>query len=107
MSRTFEIDAYRKQRELLIVLRGRLIQDHCQDAKTRLVGLINPKIDQVYVHLGELAFLDSAGLGVLVGLKMASNKNRVRLSLLSPTSRIRDVLRVSKLDTIFEIRRPT
>lgn len=103
MNREFEIDAYRKGRELYLVLRGRLILSYCQEAKTRLVGLMNTQVEQVYVHLAGLNFLDSAGLGVLVGLKMTANKNRIRLVMLAPAPRVEDIFRVSKLDSIFEI----
>lgn len=100
----FEIDAYRKGRELLAVLRGRLVLPHCPEAKSRLTSLLSQQVEQAYIHLGELLFLDSAGLGVLVGLKMLANKNRSRLTFLAPPARVEDIFRVSKLDTIFEIR---
>jgi anti-anti-sigma factor len=105
MPREFEIDAYHKGRELLLILRGRLVLKYCPDTKSRLDNLFNPQIDQIYMYLGDMEFLDSAGLGVLVGLKMAANKNRTRLLFLSPPSRVDDIFRVSKLDTIFEVRR--
>lgn len=104
MSDGFQIEAYRNGRELLIVLRGRLVLRHCGDAKTRLISLFTPQVDQIYLYLGDLEFLDSAGLGVLVGLKMAANKNKAQLTFLSPPSRVEDIFRVSKLHTIFDIR---
>ncbi|MCL5270883.1 MAG: tetratricopeptide repeat protein [bacterium] len=104
MVKDFEIDAYRKERELFVILRGRLVLQYCQEAKTRLTSLFNTKVDQLYLYLAELSFLDSAGLGVLVGLKMSANKNHTRLAFLAAPSRIADVFRVSKLDTIFEVR---
>ncbi len=104
MPKEFEIDAYRHGRELLVILRGRLVLKYCQDTRTRLNSLFTPEVDQVYIYLAELSFLDSAGLGVLVGTKMNSNKHRTRLALLSPQKRVEDIFRVSKLDAIFEIR---
>lgn len=103
MPTDFEIDAYRKSHDLFVVLRGRLILQYCHDAKTRLINLLTPQVDHVYLYLAELQFLDSAGLGVLVALKMSASKHRCRLTLLSLPSRIEDIFRVSKLDTIFEI----
>jgi anti-anti-sigma factor len=104
MSKELEIDAYRQGHELFVVFRGRLILKHAQETKARLSGLFLPQVDTMYLHLGELTFLDSAGLGVLVGLKMSANKNRTRLVFLSPPPRVEDIFKVSKLDTIFEIR---
>jgi tetratricopeptide (TPR) repeat protein len=48
-------------------------------------------------------FIDSAGLGVLVGLKMTTNKNKSRLILVSPSKAVHDILYISKLDSIFDI----
>ncbi len=53
--------------------------------------------------LGDLEFLDSAGLGLLVGFKMAASKNRTRLIFLPPPPRVEDIFRISKLDTILEM----
>ncbi len=104
MDKEFEIDAYRKGRELFLVLRGQLVLKHCQNTKARLNSLFSPQIDQMYLFLAELNFLDSAGLGVLVGAKMTAHKHRTKLSFLAPQSRVEDIFRVSKLDSIFEVR---
>lgn len=104
MDKEFEIDAYRKGRELFLVLRGQLVLKYCQDTKARLNNLFSPQIDQVYLFLAELNFLDSAGLGVLVGTKMTAHKHRTKLSFLAPQARVEDIFRVSKLDSIFEVR---
>jgi anti-sigma B factor antagonist len=104
MSQEFEIDAYRKEQDLMVVLRGRLVLRYCQDVKSRLTSLFNTQVVHVYLYLENLSFLDSAGLGVLVGLKMMANRNRTSLTFLSPPARVEDIFRVSKLNTIFEIR---
>jgi anti-anti-sigma factor len=103
MDRFFEIDAYRKGGEVLALLRGSLVMNHCQDAKTRLQTLLRPPVDKIHIHLAELEFLDSAGLGVLVGLKMAASRGGLQLDFLSPQARVEEIFRVSKLDTIFEL----
>jgi anti-anti-sigma factor len=107
MSKEFEIDAYRKGSELFVILRGRLVLSYCQDAKARLGSLVTAQTEQFYLHMADLNFLDSAGLGVMVGLKMTANKSHAHLVLLSPPQRIQEIFRVSKLDTIFEIRTGT
>jgi anti-anti-sigma factor len=100
----FEIDAYRKGHETLVVLRGRLVLTQCPDAKNRLNALFTHEVDRFYLLMRDLDFLDSAGLGVLVGLKMSANKHQTSLAILSPPPRIADIFRVSKLDTILDVR---
>jgi anti-anti-sigma factor len=102
MSNEFEFDVYRKDADLMVVLRGRLVLNQCQDLKIRLAHLLTAEIDRAYLHLGDLTFLDSAGLGVLVGLKMQANRNRCQLVFLAPPRRIEEIFRTSKLDSIFQ-----
>ncbi len=97
------MDAYQAGSEILVILKGRLVLDNCDVARKRLNDLLTEKIDKYYLYLGRLDFVDSAGWGTLVGLKMVANRNRTRLTFLSPTPRILDIFHISKLDTIFEI----
>jgi len=43
--------------------------------------------------------IDAAGIGVLVSLQAAG----IYLKLVNPTRQVREVLRVTKLETVFEI----
>lgn len=102
----FEIDAYRNNAQILAVLRGRMVLQHCQDARARLNNLLSPQVDEFFLQLSGLEFLDSAGLGLFVGLKMSANRNHARLAFLAPPPRVEQIFRVAKLDTIFEILGP-
>ena len=57
--------------------------------------------EQPYVtlDLAEVSAIDAAGIGVLVSLQAAG----VYLQLLNPTPQVREVLKVTQLDSIFEI----
>src|SRR5690606_4709866 len=58
---------------------------------------------QLYLDLSKVDFIDSAGLGALVGIKVSANKHRAKLAIISPSRGVSDILTVSKLDSIFEI----
>ena len=98
-----EINIYRANNNLYIDIAGRVFLDVCEDLKNAAIPLIDKGINQVYVDLSGVDFIDSAGLGVLVGMKMTSNKNKARLVLVSPSSGVSDILQVSKLHSIFDI----
>lgn len=99
------LDAYQSGLNLMVILNGRLVLENCESVRTRLHGLLNPKVDKYYLYMGNLEYVDSAGWGTMVGLKMAANRNRTKLCFLAPTDRIMDIFRISKLDSIFEIKR--
>lgn len=57
--------------------------------------------NQIVVNLSGIEYIDSAGLGTLVGL-LASTRNRHgEIKLVRPTKRVTDVLRQTKLNTVF------
>ena len=53
----------------------------------------------VTLDLAEVSAIDAAGIGVLVSLQAAG----IYLQLLNPTPQVREVLKVTQLDSIFEI----
>lgn len=98
-----EINIYRANNNLFIEILGRVVLDVCDSIKNTIIPLIDKGINQVYADLASVDFIDSAGLGVLVGLKVTSNKNKARLVLVAPSTGVTDILNVSKLDKIFDI----
>lgn len=98
-----EIRIYSSKDKLLVQLAGRVVLDECDRLKSAVVPRIAPGIGQVVLDLGKVDFIDSAGLGALVGMKVSANKNRARLTLAAPSKSVSDILLVSKLDSIFEI----
>ena len=98
-----EINIYRANNNLYIQVKGRIVLDICDHFRNSAIPLIDKGINQVYVDLSSVDFIDSAGLGVMVGLKSTSNKNKARLVLVSPSIGVSDILNVSKLDSIFDI----
>lgn len=98
-----DILIYQQADQMLIRISGRIVLDECDRLKSSIVPRINSSSKQVFLDLSGVDFIDSAGLGVLVGMKVSSNKNHARLAILSPSKEVSDILMVSKLDSIFDI----
>jgi anti-sigma B factor antagonist len=98
-----EIKIYESSGKVLIRLRGRIVLDECDRLKSTIIPLVTPSITAINLDLSEVDFVDSAGLGALVGIKVSSNKHRARLALINPSRNVSDILMVSKLDSIFDI----
>lgn len=97
------IKIYKSKEKLYISITGKIVLEECDRIKTSVLPFIDRGLNQIYVDLEQVVFIDSAGLGVLVGLKMTANKNKARLILSNPSRGVYDVLNVSKLDNIFDI----
>ena len=58
---------------------------------------------KILLNLGEVSYIDSSGIGELVsGFTSVANQGGV-LKLLSLTKRVKDLLQITKLYTVFEV----
>jgi anti-sigma B factor antagonist len=67
-------------------------------------GLLGEGQKEILLNLGEVWFIDSAGIGELVSAFTSVRNRGGELKLLKLTKRVRDVLQITKLYTVFDIR---
>lgn len=80
---------------------GRLISENANEIKELVKPLI-PLGGRIVIDLGDLTFLDSSGLGALVGLKVTAVKQGlVKLEFANMTPRVLELLRISNLIQTF------
>ena len=73
--------------------------------RERLIELVGAGEKLVVVDLGRVDFLDSTGLGVLVGAHRRLRASDGALSLVCPHERLLKIFRITGLDSVFEIHR--
>lgn len=68
---------------------------------------VRTELDQghkrLLLHLAEVSFVDSTGLGRLVASLTSAHSRNAVLKLLSPTPKIEDVLEITRTSQLFEI----
>lgn len=95
-------EIYQEGTELLLVLKGRVVLEELDVLKQSVLPKITRGVEQVYVDLRSVEYVDSAGLGLLIGFKMTSKMNGARIALMEPNKTVSDVLSISKIDGIFD-----
>ena len=70
--------------------------------KDKMRSLVQQGQTKLLLNLGEVSYVDSAGLGEIVQSYATVNKNGGTLKLLNVTKRIKDLLSITKLLTVFE-----
>ena len=65
--------------------------------------LIGKGVKKILVGLGEVNYIDSYGLGELVSSYTTAKNQGADLKLLNLTKKVKDVLQVTKLYTVFDI----
>jgi anti-sigma B factor antagonist len=58
---------------------------------------------QIVVNLGQVNYIDSGGLGTLVGLFSSARASGANIKLANLTQRVGDLLQITKLMTVFEV----
>jgi len=87
----------------VISLVGELDNYSSPRVRTLLEDLLVPDSPTVILELSKLEYIDSAGLGVLVGGLKAASSCSGTLALVNPSPAIVHVLRVTGLDRIFQL----
>ncbi|MEU4234287.1 STAS domain-containing protein [Nonomuraea sp. NPDC026600] len=87
---------------LEVVLRGDIdFTNAAWVRKTVASAVIDKRPSVVRIEMGEVAFLDSSGIGVLVDAMKASAEVEAAFSVGHPTPRVFDQLRITGLLTAF------
>ena len=87
----------------ILDLKGKLILgDGDAQLKDKVHSLVSQGIKQVLLNLGEVPYIDSAGIGEIVRTHTTMSRGGGSLKLLNVTKRIHDLLVITKLVTIFE-----
>jgi len=58
---------------------------------------------QIVLNLSEVSYIDSGGLGSLVGVYSSAKAGGADIKLTGLSERLRDVLQITKLVTVFEV----
>jgi len=74
------------------------------DLKPALLRALYSRGPKLWVDLSRVTFIDSAGLGMLVGVLKEARENEGDLRLMNAGRELRRILQVTGLETLFEQR---
>jgi anti-sigma B factor antagonist len=84
-----------------ITCHGRLVSDNAEELK-RLVRPLISEGGRIVIDFADLKYLDSLGLGTLVGLKVSAiNKGLCKLEFVNLSPRVRELLSITNLTELF------
>ncbi len=94
----------RKVGEILVLdLKGKiLIGDGIDELREAINSTINDKETKVLLNFAEVPYLDSTGLGEVVRSYTSIKKEGGTVKIVNLTNKVKDLLSVTKLLTVFE-----
>lgn len=74
-----------------------------QEMRDKVNAALDAGKTKIVLNLGELSYLDSSGVGTLVGCFTSSQNRGATLKLVNLTNKIKDLLAITKLLTVFDV----
>ena len=88
----------------IVDISGRIVLGEESAALRQLVcDLLSEGHKNILFNLGDVHYIDSSGLGNLVGAFTSVRKQGGELKLLKLTNKVQDLLQITRLYTVFEI----
>jgi anti-sigma B factor antagonist len=81
---------------------GNLAREENAQFKKHIVGIINSGERNLILNLAGVSHMDSSGLGELISCYRAVQAAKGNVKLLSPNHRLKNLLVITKLNTVFE-----
>lgn len=86
-----------------IRLGGELVASSCGAVRDTVLEAVGRKPRTVVVDMAGVPFIDTSGLGVLVGLRATLRSRKIEFALANLTERVQNIFRMTKLNAVFGI----
>jgi len=96
-----KLETERKTSETTVRGTGRITSDTSAELENTLRKLI-PEGNRIVLDLTGIEYIDSSGLGTLVGVYMHARRVNCDLEISNPKQRIRDLFHLTRLDSVFK-----
>jgi anti-sigma B factor antagonist len=99
---TLTLEIERKDSEAVVTCHGKLVADGC----STLYATVHPLIGEykrIVLDLTDLAYMDSMGIGTLVGLYVSAKSRGCELPLINLGKRVRELLGLTHLLSVFTV----
>lgn len=101
MATPFEFDVQSEPGARVLVLMGEL--DMSSPGLDELAGEIQGSDRSVVVDMTGITFIDSTGLGLLVGFQKLVNQRGLAFALRNPTRRVEQLMQMTGLDRVLGV----
>lgn len=99
-----EYSVSEKQGFTILELRGKIMGGpEATEINDKINHLIDEKKIKIIIDLASVDWMNSSGLGILIGAVHVLKSNNGALCLINVSDRIKNLLKITKLDTVFEI----
>jgi len=96
-----KLETVTSSEETVIRCIGKLTYANCEVLRSTIQGLL-PQKKRLVLDLKEMTYLDSFGLGVLVGVYLSAKRQDCQLRLINVDEQAKNLIRITNLTYLFE-----
>ena len=96
-----KLETVRTPEETLVRCTGKITSTSSGTLQTTIRGLI-PEGKRVVLDLTDVNYMDSSGLGALVGVYLSAKRQHCELKLINLNQRLKELFRITRLGPVFE-----
>jgi anti-anti-sigma factor len=85
----------------MVICSGKLIADVAAEFKQEIRALV-PQTKRIVLDLKDVSFLDSSGLGAIIGVYVTAKKSQCELQLVNLSKKVSDLLGMTRMLSVFE-----
>jgi anti-anti-sigma factor len=85
----------------LVICSGKLTAEVAAEFKQEIRALV-PQTKRMILDLNDVGFLDSSGLGAIIGVYVTAKKTQRELQLINLSPKVRDLLGMTNMLSVFE-----
>lgn len=100
-TRGFRVHIYQSEDDTVVECHGKLTMENSPLLKSEVKSVMGAR-KRIVLDLKEVPFMDSAGLGTIVGLYVSARTSRCDFKLVNANQQIRELLGISNLLLLFE-----
>jgi anti-anti-sigma factor len=100
-TRGFRVANHRKEDTTVVECHGKLTVENAPLLRSEMKSIMEQQ-KRIVLDLKEVPFMDSAGLGTLVGLYVSAKTHRCEFRMVNANQQILDLLKISNLLLLFE-----
>jgi len=100
-TRGFRVSSHEKEGTTVVECHGKLTVENAPLLRSEMKSIMGQK-KRIILDLKEVPFMDSSGLGTLVGLYVSAKTSRCEFRMVNANQQIRELLKISNLLLLFE-----
>ena len=81
---------------------GSMYVEDALELRERLLGLLDEGVKEIFVDMSGLEYIDSAGLGMLIGINKKCLQRGGRLTVGELKGMVGEIFKLTRMDLVFE-----